>query len=831
MQTQIFNVSRAKRIAIAEVSLHSYTWAELVDLLSKHRVSEDKSKCNYFVGATFKDNYRNKENLISTSLMTIDVDKFEGTAEDVLSKIQRTLPYSLVLYSTFRSTSNVPRFRIIIPLTREIPARDYEPLCLALCDEYKEFTVDKCGFKLELPMYLPYAPTSRIDDAFSYVKDVENYLDPDDFDIEAYRPSCVIAKGDGDNGENGDGEQDDLEGFLAQQPLDLTSDEIEDALAHYPAEDLDYDQWFQVGTALHHQFMGSDEGLNKWKEWSVKSSKHNVKDMGMKYNSINKDKRDNPLTFATVLKHANENRELKAKTIFNEVVEGEHEEGVAAVVDNDSYNELRKRIRKLPLKDLPETSRQQMAQSIFNSWGKSVGITKAAIKKELMPIRKAVINDKADIPDWVKDWVYILTECKFHNIEKNYSIRKEAFNAQFDREAESVSADVPASQLALVDYEIPTVVDAMYWPNMGSIYEYDGKKMLNSYTPSGCAGCDSLEGDEDGQAVVDLFLAHLKMTLSDAREQGIVLDWMSHIVQNPGVRVNWALLLQGTQGTGKSYFGKLLQDMLGTNVHMLDPGALMGRFTGWAHRSILNIVEEIRISGAERYSLLDKLKAYITNETIQIEEKGKDHRTIPNFTSYFFLTNHKDAIPIDNEDRRYCILYGDIQSKEQLYKQLGGADGVDAYFSKLFNETERRIDALKFYFLNREISSEFKHKGRAPLTNARESMIDYSANIEVENLQDLINKYECEVINDSLVDITHLTNCIKADFDADNIQLPNSTMLKHIMLEMGFEKIKSRVDVPTNDGKRVKHTVWFKNTKKGVAPQIVVKNFHKRDEY
>ncbi len=52
---------------------------------------------------------------------------------------------------------------------------------------------------------------------------------------------------------------------------------IRDALAAIPNEDgnsLDYDDWFRVACAVHYATDGSDEGLEAFREWSARSSKH-----------------------------------------------------------------------------------------------------------------------------------------------------------------------------------------------------------------------------------------------------------------------------------------------------------------------------------------------------------------------------------------------------------------------------------------------------------------------------------------------------------------------------------------------------------------------------
>ena len=103
--------------------------------------------------------------------------------------------------------------------------------------------------------------------------------------------------------------------------------------------------------------------------------------------------------------------------------------------------------------------------------------------------------------------------------------------------------------------------------------------------------------------------------------------------------------------------------MLGTNAKSLDPSALGERFTGWAHGSVVNIVEEIRIKGDDKWRIMDRLKPFITNSMIQIEEKGV---TIALYQTYKLplLTNYKDALPITNDDRRFCVMYGRIQNEQ-----------------------------------------------------------------------------------------------------------------------------------------------------------------------
>jgi len=286
------------------------------------------------------------------------------------------------------------------------------------------------------------------------------------------------------------------------------------------------------------------------------------------------------------------------------------------------------------------------------------------------------------------------------------------------------------------------------------------------------------------------------------------------VVQNAGKRINWAILLQGAQGTGKSYFAKVLEWVLGSNAKSLDPSALGERFTGWAHGSVVNIVEEIRIKGDDKWRIMDRLKPFITNSMIQIEEKGRDHRTVPNFTNYLLLTNYKDALPITNDDRRFCVMYGRIQNESELFDYFGGRDEAGEYFENLFRELELHAGAIKTFILNHTISEDFKPSGRAPDTVSRRLMIQASVSPEQSLVEDLINKHECGVVNGRILDVTWFKSLCEGEGDV----LPQSRTLAHILNDMGYQQITGRrIKIKKT---RENHYIWFK-AKKGVDEESV----------
>jgi hypothetical protein len=771
------------------------TWDELKEKLTTHKQAERKGG-EFFLAGHFKGSRRVEEEMLFRSLLTIDIDHPEMSLADLEYQLTMNIDTAYIAYSTFQHSPVSPRIRLVIPLSAPVSPAQYRTLSRSFCDELG-VKVDSASFVPNQSMLLPSCPDLTV-----------AWFDVGDGEPLAVRSLVSVKESD----------ELDLMSLIESTPLDLSADEIDAYLLAYPAQDKEYDEWLEVGAALNHQFSGDDNGYHKWVKWSALSDKHDEKTMRAKWKSFGRVTRTGKnITFATVIHRVKENGGIAENHSLMETLCEE----AGAVSTMPEYSEFKKKLQSMNELILPQDLRGMVAARLADKFGKTQGIGKAEIKKALSPAKKEKSGDIKS-PDWLEPWYYVEKTCEFANSLLNYTIKREAFNAKYDRESECQMFEKPASVVALNDFKIPLVVDQMFWPGAGVTFSYEGKQMLNSYHCSGVEPCGEI--DADGQRVIDMFMDHLRFTLSDEREQRILLDWMAYVIQNPGKRVNWALLLQGAQGVGKSYFGNVMQMILGELVRNLEPTAISGRFTGWAHGALVVVVEEIRISGANRYETLDRMKPFITNKTVQIEEKGRDHRTVPNFTSYFMLTNHKDAIPLADGDRRYCVLFSRVQSEDQLFDELGGKVGAQNHFKKLFAETERRSDAMARFFLDYQISEEFSAEGRAPDTNAKQSMIDVNVSPARMLLESAIDEHQCRVINDEIIDITWLNELC----ESSETELPKTNAMSAILLELGFVQIKDRRT--KINGKY--HYVWYKEKKElnDTLTKAKVRNFFDKDE-
>lgn len=609
-----------------------------------------------------------------------------------------------------------------------------------------------------------------------------------------------------------------LEQALAEQPLDgIGLEEIKLYLSKLPVADLEsYDTWFKAGVAVHHQTSGSEEGLEIWIDWSRGSSWFDERECRSKWHGFaNRESVSKPARFDYVIGRAG------GRLVIVESKYDRLRDQARAITDITEYERFKKHLRGIPLNELSRDLRGMLAQQVFEVWGKGVGLTKSDIKAELTVSgkkKKALdIFEGVAGPDWVKDWVYSEVTCEFYNHKLAYGVKKEAFNAKYDRMVECLDSETQASAFALNQCRIPTVVDKMYWPGADTFFDFEGKLMVNEYRPFGLAPVDRI--DDDGQKVIDQLLDHVAWLIDDEREQRILLDWIAFVIQNPGKKVNWAILLQGIRGIGKSYFVSLMEAMMGRGVSILEPTAIKERFTGWAYGSRVVAIEEVRISGANRFEIMDKLKPYVSNATIPIEQKNRDGRTVPNFTSYFMLTNHKDALPLDDDERRYCPIFCRIKDKHQMFDERGGEQEAADYFDDLFANLSLYPGVFLRWFLDREIGAEFNASGRAPETKWKQLMTSISVSDEQDELDDMIEEHRCPIINDLFVDVTHL----RALVEGSGREFMKTRRLSTKLLEMGYQPIDKR-------RKKINgayHYIWVKDGVDGW--ENAIKAFFKDD--
>lgn len=240
----------------------------------------------------------------------------------------------------------------------------------------------------------------------------------------------------------------------------------------------------------------------------------------------------------------------------------------------------------------------------------------------------------------------------------------------------------------------------VYLPAADEIISKDGASQYNLWRPS---GIDAREGD------TRWFDEHMAYLLPDETERSQVIDYLALLVQRPAEKIHYALLIHGTQGTGKSAIGELMRRIIGErNTVKPSNDEVIGRFTAWQEGAQLGIIEELMMVG--RLEAANRLKPLITDPQLRIEDKYASPYSIPNHLNLLCFTNHRNALKIENGDRRWFIVFSPVEKQAK------------EYYQRLFQhiKSDEGAAAVKHYLLHRDIRLD--PKTHAPITRAKEEM-------------------------------------------------------------------------------------------------------------
>jgi hypothetical protein len=208
----------------------------------------------------------------------------------------------------------------------------------------------------------------------------------------------------------------------------------------------------------------------------------------------------------------------------------------------------------------------------------------------------------------------------------------------------------------------------------GAIVQEDGRTLVNTYLP---IDTKRIAGDPGP------FLRHLEKMLPDERDRSILLHYMASMRQNPGVKLQWWPVIQGAEGNGKTLLDRVMSFAIGHRYsHLVNPDAMAktgNQFNTWIQGNLYLGIEEIYVG--HRREFLESFKATVTNDRAPIEGKGTDQKTGDNRINGLLFTNHKEAVPIDVDSRRYSIFYTAQQSAADIAEAGMGGD----YFPDLYD--------------------------------------------------------------------------------------------------------------------------------------------------
>lgn len=559
--------------------------------------------------------------------------------------------------------------------------------------------------------------------------------------------------------------------------VDLPADEIRNRLMMIPGAE-DYDLWVQIGMALYHQFGGDDDGQAIWKEWSEVADNYDAESLETHWKSFDiAGKKRSPITARLIIKLAKE----ASTTLAMQRVSELRDEFFKAK-DQAEWRKVCTLVRKA---EIDSVSRAEIAEIARKRYTEITGS-----KLPIVEVRKALAYElpkSHKTPDWCHHWVFDASDDRFFHLQNKISMSMQGFNAVYSRqsltkkdilEGRTAPSSTP-SDLALNVYAIHEVYGRIYSPGQDTLYLENGIRIANLYPEYQVPTVPKELTPKDKRAI-RVVMAHIDHLLADEDERRLFLNWLAWIVQNPGKLLKWAMVLQGVEGDGKSFWGSLLRAVMGvSNVKVLNASVLESNFNGWAAGQCVLVIEEPRLQGQNKYDVINRIKPLITNAIIPVHAKGKEPYDVENTTNYFLPTNFRDALPLNDNDRRYCVLFSRWQNREALREF--NEENPD-YYSNLYRAIEECAPAIRLHLTTHDVDADFLSGGDAPRTKAHSYMVAAAKPEPMRVIQELIDEGEYPDITEHLINATSLPDAMIGR-DAD---IPQTSGLAKLLEQNGY---------------------------------------------
>ena len=233
-----------------------------------------------------------------------------------------------------------------------------------------------------------------------------------------------------------------------------------------------------------------------------------------------------------------------------------------------------------------------------------------------------------------------------------------------------------------------------------------GHRAYNLWTPPDLGGAPP-----DWEQRLQPFLSHVEYLIPEEVERKRFAQWIGHIFQRPGDLPHTCYLMIATQtgigrGTLASILTRALRGFVAANMNI---DALFGGFNGRISQKLLATVDEVREGNStNRYAKAETFKSKITEEIRALNPKYGAQSVEKNCCRWLMFSNHLDALPFDNNDRRVIVIANpSVRQEPQWYSKL-----------HLLMDDELFVASVQHYFMTINLAGFNPHEP-APINDAK----------------------------------------------------------------------------------------------------------------
>jgi|TARA_Y100000296_G_scaffold1781_1_gene1948 hypothetical protein len=214
-------------------------------------------------------------------------------------------------------------------------------------------------------------------------------------------------------------------------------------------------------------------------------------------------------------------------------------------------------------------------------------------------------------------------------------------------------------------------------------------------------------------------------------------QYLAYCIKYPGAKTRWIPLVVSVEGVGKGLLMRMMSKLIGIkyvneNVSFKDITEKHSTIVVGTLFICLNEVVLDKQYSSKR-TISSQIKPFITDDFLNINEKGKRIYKYLNNCNSIVFSNDKDCLHVDQSSRRYLVIHCKTTTKE-IEKMADRGD-----FDPLWEMLEKNPEYLLDYFINEvKIEDEKVYQKRAPKTPELIEMIEDSKHDTIGELDEAL---------------------------------------------------------------------------------------------
>lgn len=323
--------------------------------------------------------------------------------------------------------------------------------------------------------------------------------------------------------------------------------------------------------------------------------------------------------------------------------------------------------------------------------------------------------------DWFRRFAYVQSDDGYFDLTERNIVSRSAFNALFRHvTCNSIHSDKPRrieasncfdeTRQAAGGHALAGITYAVGDP---VLLEREGLAYGNTWRDARIRPAEGAAG-----ADVSPWLEHCERMVPDREQREHCLDVMAFKLQNPGVKINHAILHVGVEGSGKDTMWAPFLEAVGgpyrRNTYTVSEVELRSQWGYWYECEVAVLNELYESDAKDRRALADKLKPIIAAppELLPINKKLLHPYQMVNRVLVLAFSNHAVPIILHSEDRRWFCIRSDAER------------WPDAEAARLWAWYEAGGYAACAAWLYARDVSAFNPKAAAPSTDFKLSMVE-----------------------------------------------------------------------------------------------------------